>query len=247
MDMRFFCTTPRVIDAQGAYDAALEENPLNAPTPGSGRAKRGVAVHSRLWARGRRLWVAFEGEVPCDTQRSVIEVARQWTAYANITFKLTQDLAKAHIRIQMLPSGSDINHSYIGTDALQAKEPTMTLSEWPGDTHFERNVLHEFGHALGMEHEHLHPDADIPWDVEKVLQAGQAGGLSEAQVRRDFLDKVERKASLLLPYDRDSIMHYPIPNGATLGDWSVGINSGLSEGDKAFARLAYPMCPRSAG
>lgn len=244
MDMRLPCSTLHPADPQGAYHAALTENPLNGPSTGSGRVKRGVAVHSRLWANGRRLWVAFEGQVPCEVQRAVMETARQWMCYANIHFKLTQSLPKAHIRIQMLPSGSDVNRAYIGTDALLASEPTMTLSEWPGDEHFVRNVLHEFGHVLGMEHEHLHPDADIPWDVDKVLQAGQAGGLSEAQVRSDFLDKVERKASLLLPYDRASIMHYPIPQGATLGDWSVGVNTQLSEGDKAFARLAYPLCPR---
>lgn len=247
MDMRLLCSTLHPADTQGAYDAALTENPLNGCSTGSGRGKRGVAVHSRLWANGRRLWVAFDGQVPCEVQRAVMETARQWMSYANINFKLTQSLPKAHVRIKMLPSGSDINRAYIGTDALQATDPTMTLSEWPGDEHFVRNVLHEFGHVLGMEHEHLHPDADIPWDVEKVLQAGQAGGLSEADVRRDFLDKVERKASLLLPYDRDSIMHYPIPNGATLSDWTVGINAQLSEGDKAFARLAYPMCPRKRG
>lgn len=243
MNTRLFCTTQRIADPRQSYDAALAQTPLNHAPEGAGRrVKRGVAVHSRLWRNGRRLWVAFEGEVPCAVQHSIIEVARQWMSVANITFKLTPERAKAHIRIRLLPSGSDINRSYIGTDALLATDPTMTLSEWPGDEQFVRNVLHEFGHALGMEHEHQHPQADIPWDTEKLFQAAAAGGLTEADVHRDFLDRIERQGALLAPYDRDSIMHYPIPEGATLGDWSVGINSSLSEGDKAFARRAYPMC-----
>lgn len=241
MSKRLYCSTQRCDDPQQSREAALQENPLNEPAlPTGGRRKRGVTVHSRLWAPGRRLRIAFEGDVPCDVQHTVMNVACQWTCYGNISFVLIQDLARAHIRIQMLPSGSDINRSYIGTDALRANDPTMTLSEWPGDEHFVRNVLHEFGHVLGLEHEHQHPDADIPWDTEKLLAAAQAGGLSEADIRRDFLDRIERRGSLLRPYDRDSIMHYPIPNGATLGDWSVGVNSVLSEGDKALMRLAYP-------
>lgn len=241
MSKHLYCRTQRCEDPQQSREAALEENPLNEPAlPTGGRRKRGVMVHSRLWAPGRQLRIAFEGDVPCDVQHAVMNVACQWTCYGNIRFVLIQDLARAHIRIQMLPSGSDINRSYIGTDALRANDPTMTLSEWPGDEHFVRNVLHEFGHVLGLEHEHQHPDADIPWDTEKLLAAAQAGGLSEADIRRDFLDRIERRGSLLRPYDRDSIMHYPIPNGATLGDWSVGVNSVLSEGDKALMRLAYP-------
>lgn len=243
-----YCSTLRCIDPQHSRATALKENPLNAPArPAGGRSKRGVSVHSRLWAAGRRLRIAFEGDVACAVQQAILEVASQWTCYGNITFALTQELDQAHVRILMLPSGSDINRSYIGTDALRATEPTMTLSEWPGDEHFVRNVLHEFGHVLGLEHEHQHPDADIPWDTEKLLAAAQAGGLSEADIHRDFLDKIERRGGLLLPYDRGSIMHYPIPEGATLGDWSVGVNTALSEGDKAFMRLAYPRCPRSTG
>ncbi|NER58876.1 peptidase M12 [Pseudomonas sp. MAFF212428] len=241
MSKHLYCSTQRCDDPQQSREAALEENPLNEPaSPTGGRRKRGVTVHSRLWAPGRQLRIAFEGDVACDVQQAVMSVACQWTCYGNISFVLIQDLARAHIRIQMLPSGSDINRSYIGTDALRANDPTMTLSEWPGDEHFVRNVLHEFGHVLGLEHEHQHPDADIPWNTEKLLAAAQAGGLSEADIRRDFLDRIERRGSLLRPYDRDSIMHYPIPNGATLGDWSVGVNAVLSEGDKALMGLAYP-------
>jgi len=36
------------------------------------------------------------------------------------------------------------------------------------DSEFSRTVIHEFGHALGMIHEHQHPLAAIPWDKDKV-------------------------------------------------------------------------------
>jgi hypothetical protein len=35
-------------------------------------------------------------------------------------------------------------------------------------------------------------------------------------------------------------MHYPVLQALTQGDWEVGINSQISEKDKAFMRLAYP-------
>ena len=41
-------------------------------------------------------------------------------------------------------------------------------------------------------------------------------------------------------YAPGSVMHYPVPQAYTLGDWEVGLNSQLSDKDLAFMRLAYP-------
>ena len=36
------------------------------------------------------------------------------------------------------------------------------------DDEYRRVVLHEFGHALGLAHEHQSPGVAIPWNEQKV-------------------------------------------------------------------------------
>ncbi|MNE55141.1 hypothetical protein D3C80_1499630 [compost metagenome] len=65
-------------------------------------------------------------------------------------------------------------------------------------------------------------------------------GVEEATVDDSVFNKLEDSNLRKLPYDRHSIMHYPIPKELTLGDWEVGHNAEISEKDKALMRLAYP-------
>lgn len=56
--------------------------------------------------------------------------------------------------------------SAIGTDArlpCYKERQTMNLG-WVD----ERTILHETGHALGLVHEHQHPEGKIDWDMQKV-------------------------------------------------------------------------------
>ena len=59
------------------------------------------------------------------------------------------------------------SRTYIGTRANgRPTEWTMNLDP----TNVNRViVLHETGHALGLLHEHLNPDANIEWDFPKVI------------------------------------------------------------------------------
>ena len=67
------------------------------------------------------------------------------------------DAAKADVRIDFKQGGG--SSSRIGADALSEKDQkkrTMNLDinlRHP-DEFIRRKVLHEFGHALGCEHEH---------------------------------------------------------------------------------------------
>jgi hypothetical protein len=73
------------------------------------------------------------------------------------------------------------------------------------------NVLHEFGHALGMEHEHVHPDSTC------IVEDLTFGGV------------------LLTAYDPLSPMHY-VKCGSP-GNWGDG---GLTELDRLGVEIAYP-------
>ncbi len=73
-------------------------------------------------------------------------------------------------------------------------------------------VIHEFGHALGLHHEHQRSDF---WDVlepftigESLMKSGD-DGRCEPAVNAVFRDKLNAPHwSQISSYDPDSIMHY---------------------------------------
>ena len=105
----------------------------------------------------------------------VRQVIPEWMIYCSIIFLETQNVADSVVRINFLP---DIgSFSKIGTDArhVPATQPATVPGQppLPGDptmnldsidaaastiTESERGtILHEFGHVLGMAHEHQSP------------------------------------------------------------------------------------------
>src|SRR3546814_5272957 len=78
--------------------------------------------------------------------------------YANLEFEFVSS-ANAQVRIAFNDDGA---WSYVGTDALgiPANQPTMNFG-W-----LDQGVVqHEFGHMIGMIHEHQNPrDNPIQWD-----------------------------------------------------------------------------------
>jgi hypothetical protein len=101
-------------------------------------------------------------------------------------------------------------------------------------------VLHEFGHALGMHHEHQNPTVDIPWDYEAVYAYYGAGGWSRADVDWNVLNALDAGQTNFSEFDPNSIMLYAIDNDLTIGDWEVGWNTELSDTDKGFMSKQYP-------
>lgn len=44
------------------------------------------------------------------------------------------------------------------------------FTNYTSDTEFSRTIIYEFGHALGLHHEHQSPTANIQWNKEKVYE-----------------------------------------------------------------------------
>ena len=44
----------------------------------------------------------------------------------------------------------------------------LDINDSTSEEEFARSILHEFGHALGMLHEHQSPANGIPWDETKL-------------------------------------------------------------------------------
>lgn len=167
-----------------------------------------------------------------------------WTAYANIRFEFGDD-QDAEIRVSFKEPGS---WAYQGTDALTIPptEPTANFG-WINDdtpaTEADFTILHEFGHVLGLYHEHQNPLAKIPWKKDVVYKAydGPPNYWDHATVDHLLFNKYDRKFfPFEKPFDPGSIMAFPIPSEFTDGDFEIGQNRTLSQGDKEFIARLYP-------
>ena len=205
----------------------------------------GVDVNGKdiLWKPGQIITISFIGGT--QAARSLTrEYAKRWQKYANIEFLWLDDRYQYQtmIRVGFYPERG--TWSFVGTDALMiiAPEPTLNLGRLQDsmergnmdDAHYV--IMHEFAHMLGMQHEQHHPQNPIPWDME-ALYAYHSNWTRE-QVDNAYYKLKPHPAQT--PYDKHSIMHYPIDNKFTIGDFEVGYNYHPSEGDQEFMRRAYP-------
>lgn len=132
---------------------------------------RAAVERLKLWETGRTLRVKFlDGDRA--VQAKVEAITKKWQTVANLTVRFVTSGA-AEIRVSFADAG--FSWSTVGTDArtVPSSEPTMNYGWLTPDTstrEYQRVVRHEFGHALGMFHEHQNPAAagEIPWDKPKV-------------------------------------------------------------------------------
>src|SRR5687767_14143566 len=115
-------------------------------------------------------------------------------------------------------------------------EPGTSLRE------YQRVVRHEFGHALGMIHEHQNPAAQgqIPWDKPKVYAYYAQQGWTEDDVDFNLFQLYEEESTNHTAFDRASIMEYAVPDSLTIGSYAIGWNTEFSPMDVEFMKRQYP-------
>ncbi|MEV0660625.1 hypothetical protein ACIBI3_12345 [Actinomadura luteofluorescens] len=218
-----------------AVESAQATDPRAAP-------REELAVSSnRKWQTGQELRVSFlNGDT--EVRKRIQRHAETWLEFANLKFAFG-NFGRAEIRISCQGAGY---WSYVGTDALQVdpREPTMVLDGFHGETdetELRRVVLHEFGHAIGCVHEQASPAARIPWDAAKVYDFYQKWqGWDRETTFNNVLRRYPGSEVHHTPHDPDSIMQYAVPSELTHGGFSIGWNSELSAGDRAFIAQMYP-------
>ena len=170
-----------------------------------------------------------------DEKALVKQVAPEWSKHADIRFEFVES-GSSDIRIKFDPGGG--HWSYVGKHA-KGHDTTMNLA-LRGERYQEMVILHEFGHALGLMHEHTSPVAPIQWDEAVVIkEVKEKQGWSEQEIRHNILNRLSEEQTNFTEFDRDSIMIYPIPDRWTIDDFETGYNTSLSAMDKYFIGVLY--------
>lgn len=202
-----------------------------------GDQQRAVIVFRKMWINGSTLRVRFLGGTAAQ-QAIAREQAGWWTEHANLSFEF-DEAPDAEIRIAF--DSSDGAWSYIGTDATQIprNQPTMNLGFLDGGT-----AAHEFGHAIGLAHEHQNPAGGIEWNEEAVIRdlSGPPNNWDEGTIRRNVLNKYSVDQIRGTRFDRSSIMLYFFPDSWVRNGPGTPANEVLSDLDQAFiaSAEAYP-------
>ncbi len=229
---------------QDMIQHALDVNPDNYVPPKQADIEGALDVR-KLWPNGSTLKVCFLGGDPAIHKR-IEPIAHEWSQYANLKFQFIKD-ADAEIRISFDPKTG--SWSYMGVEStgfwLRGK-PSMNygwLKPNTSEQEYRRVVLHEFGHAIGLYHEHLSPNVNIPWNEKKVIDYyAKTNGWTEAYTRSNVLAKIVPSQYIRATrFDPKSIMLYAVDKALTTNGFSTEWNSELSEADKKFVRENYPF------
>ncbi|MEZ0003180.1 M12 family metallopeptidase [Sinorhizobium fredii] len=216
----------------------------------------GFVQEAFLWPNDTISVCFFDGAPEAHEQ--VVSLANLWTQGTSVRFAFGPEGARnrcdgrtrTDIRVSFRGRGY---WSYVGVSAKYVKPQKQTLNlSGMGDgrplTDGQKGtVLHEFGHALGLEHEHQSPvancEAEFDWNY-----LYSSFGWSKEQVDRNMrklLINQSRSGLILTEFDTQSIMLYSLPVEAfKLGQASSCYisrkNNTLSEADLFTIQEAYP-------
>ena len=225
------------------------------------RSARAGILRSNQWEVGQTIRIKFlresnhkdykDNNDPRDGRVAYSELEEkaraainEWAERVNLNFEYlaSDSKTKADINIgfrhskDSSPLGS---HSFVGT-ACRNKTVSINFG-WSN----ERTYRHEFGHALGLYHEHQLPNHDIEWNKEYIYEyyaKEENGGWDKATVDGNVLSKLTSESCIYSEPDTKSIMCYYIPKEfIKKGDVSsIPNNTRISDIDKKFISYMYP-------
>lgn len=241
MDAIHVCGGKAPIDPELSYKLAKQESSNNAGARSFYKSEK--PQHQRYWAQHKTLKVGFffNEQLRIDHFKKSIE---PWLEHINLNIEFVEEVETADIRVSIDPA--DAGHwSCIGTDAkcIDRHLPTMhfditrpyTAKVWSGF------ILHEFGHALGLDHEHQHPDRTIDWNTPAVYRECQKNeGWTQETTYFNIFDLNPRDHAATFPYDPKSIMHYGFDKAFLWRSPSIYSNFVLSKKDIDLIKSIYP-------
>lgn len=162
----------------------------------------------------------------------VRQSARQWLSGAlgslvQFSFDVTRPRAQITINLQ-----SDRNNSIVGRASADYAQSQATMNLFNMIDHI---IMHEFGHALGLNHEHQNPAVAIRWNKPAVIAEMAKQGWTPEMCEQNIFTRFNSSYACVGDpgFNRNSIMLYPIPKSWTEDGFSSGTNASISAGDRS--------------
>lgn len=216
-------------DSNIAKGVKLPEGPLRA-----------VLETEKMWVPGKELKVRFL-DGTAEQKKKVAEWAGEWCMYANLLFTFGSIGDDADILLRFQKQG---NWSLVGTDSIneEYRDECDGISMNIEQMDLKGTVQHEFGHSIGLVHEHSSPIGGIEWNKEVVYRdLGQPPNKwSKEMVDRQVFFKYSKDVTQYTALDKQSVMMYPFSAAWTTNGFSTGFNEDISATDKEFIAAIYP-------
>lgn len=225
---------------------------------------RGIYSSPYLWPLTMKsINVCFLDGTPAE-RKKVVEIARGWTqigAHMPLDFGADSEAPRSctgqggaeHIRIVLKPTGmvwSAVGKQSISEKLFPASGPSMSLgfASVTSSTKRKRSIIHEFGHALGLQHEHQSRKLDC-WakHYEQKLLAQyvlEQFNWSEDDIKAQLRVMYEEGLVETKP-DSNSVMLYGFParfyKARENSPCYSAENAAISQDDAALMRRIYPV------
>lgn len=208
-----------------------------------------------LWRVGQTIRYCFLPNVPMGWRNNIETTAREWTKYANLNFDFSTDCERADYKI-----GADPTQVASWSCAGISRPCSRNGADMNFLVNDRGTILHEFGHSIGLIHEHKSPLFAVPWDRERVFAELRAAGnnWTDEVTQSQVMDSVSGSTIRASIFDPDSIMIYGINpswvvgGAATLRKLYPNLKpnyspSELSAADRLYIAMLYPPAgtPRS--